>query len=774
MPDQKHQLAAIMFTDLVGYTSLMGKDSSKALALVEMSKEIQLPLVEKHNGRWLKEMGDGVLVRFDSAIDSVQCAIEIQEMARAKLDGKLRIGIHSGDVTVKDNDVYGDGVNVASRLESIADPGGIYISESIEKAIRGQTHIQAKYLGEIKLKNVDYDVRTYALQGVGLPPPNLKVDKNLSGRFIAELQRRGVIRAGATYIVLSLLLILLLPYTRSLIDLPTWFTTVLYSTLIVGFPIALYLAWNYERSPEGFVRTNSKQSWQNPYSESQKKPLTGSIILIVMVFIIAFMYVQPRYLNKTRDRIGSRVKTNIRDKSIAVLPFANMSNDPEQEYFSDGMMEEILNHLFQIGDLLVTSRTSVMKFKGTTKSIPEIAKELGVSTILEGSVRKSGNRVRITVQLIDGYTDKHLWSESYDRDLDDIFSIQSEVAKTIAATLQAEIQPEVKLRIESQPTENLDAYNLLLETRGLSVYGEENKKALELLNTAIGLDPNFSMAYAVIGLRLQAGATFQAADGGMDPQKAKLISRPYIEKAISLDPDNGMAHQWLAYSLLWFDWDFNGAERGYNEVKRIYPNQSWIDFLIAKGEFEEALRGARHTMDIDPTNFQVWINLINASYFASKYQQTIAHINSALADSTGSLGYSTMSGISRIYMYLGRYKEALNMIDRIRIKQPNEESPRILAVETISHYHLGNGEKVASIIEKLKLHSMDNAGGSPSFYLAMAYAEMREIDTAFEWLDKAYTDHEVEMYWLKVEPPFKPLHSDPRWQEMLDKVGFPD
>ncbi len=692
MPDQKRQLAAIMFTDIVGYTALMGKDEAAAYQLLKRNRKVQRPLIEKHGGKWLKEIGDGVLASFQTVSDAVHCAVEIQRKCEAETDLKLRIGIHLGEVIVEEGDVFGDGVNIASRLESMAPSGGIYVSESVYRNIENKKGIRAEFIKEEILKNVKHPIRIY------------EINVEASQIFIPDV-----------------------PTVESVSEA--------------------------KNRPKGWI-----------------KPVF-IIPFIVLVVIVAYLV----YVNLGKDNDNTEIsEQETREKSIAVLPFVNMSNDPDQEYFSDGMMEEILNHLFQIGDLLVTSRTSVMKFKGTTKSIPEIAKELGVSTILEGSVRKSGNRVRITVQLIDGYTDKHLWSESYDRDLDDIFSIQSEVAKTIAATLQAEIQPEVKLRIESQPTENLDAYNLLLETRGLSVYGEENKKALELLNTAIGLDPNFSMAYAAIGLRLQAGATFQAADGGMDPQKAKLISRPYIEKAISLDPDNGMAHQWLAYSLLWFDWDFNGAERGYNEVKRIYPNQSWIDFLIAKGEFEEALRGAQHTMDIDPTNFQVWINLINASYFAGKYQQTIAHINSALTDSTGSLGYSTMSGISRIYMYLGRYKEALNMIDRIRLKQPNDESPRILAVETISHYHLGNGEKVASIIEKLKLHSMDNAGGSPSFYLAMAYAEMREIDTAFEWLDKAYTDHEVEMYWLKVEPPFEPLHSDPRWQVMLDKVGFPD
>jgi len=196
---QSRQLAAIMFTDIVGYTALMGKDSDKALELVHISKEIQKPLVEQHNGKWLKEMGDGAMAQFGSALDAVNCAVAIQKSARGELDAKLRIGIHLGDVQVEENDVHGDGVNVASRLESIADPGGIYISESIEKAIQGQTDVQAKYLGEVKLKNVAYGVRTYAVQGVGLPVPEVKDKKELSGHFMAELQRRGVIRAGDYY-----------------------------------------------------------------------------------------------------------------------------------------------------------------------------------------------------------------------------------------------------------------------------------------------------------------------------------------------------------------------------------------------------------------------------------------------------------------------------------------------------------------------------------------------------------------------------------------------
>ena len=337
MPETTRQLAAIMFTDIVGYTSLMGKDSAKALELIRVSKEIQKPLVEKHNGKWLKEMGDGSLSSFGSALDAVICSIEIQKSARAELDGKLRIGIHLGDVKVEEDDVYGDGVNVASRLESIAEPGGVYISESIEKAIKGQTDVQAKYLGEIKLKNVAYGVRTYALQGVGMPVPDVKGEKELSGRFWAELQRRSVLRVALTYIIVSWLLLQIGNMAFPVLGFSSVAITALSSMVVFGFPVAIFLAWNYERSPEGFVRTTSQASWQNPYTASQRKPLTSKFIIVGLVVVITVMYLYPKYFAEKGNR-----NLDI-DKSIAVIPFDNLSDDKEQQYFADGVMEDILH-----------------------------------------------------------------------------------------------------------------------------------------------------------------------------------------------------------------------------------------------------------------------------------------------------------------------------------------------------------------------------------------------------------------------------------------------
>jgi len=512
----ERQLAAIMFTDIVGYTALMGKDTHKALEIVRISKDIQKPLVEKHNGKWLKELGDGAMAQFNTALDAVNCSIDIQESARAKLDAKLRIGIHLGDITIENDDVYGDGVNVASRLESIADQGGIYISESIEKAIQGQSDVQAKYLGEVKLKNVAYGVRTYALQGVGLPVPDTKEEKELSGRFLAELQRRGVLRAGATYLGLSLLMILLLPYANTIVDLPTWSATALFTVLIVGFPIALYMAWNYERSPEGFVRTTSQQSWQNPYPSSQRKPFTSNAIIAVLLFIIVFLLGYPRFL--AAPTVSPLEELSY--KSIAVIPFDDMSELGDQQYFADGVMDDILNHLQRMGELRVVSRTSVEQYRDTKKSAIEIGQELNVSYLLEGSIRKSPTAVMITAQLIDANDDKHMWGESYSSpySAELLFDIQREISQKIVEELKLKILPEEVVEITRPVTTNTAAYEHFL--RGREYYGMNNDSAISLaigeLRKAIELDSNFAASYGLLanafGLKWFSSSTLSWLD----------------------------------------------------------------------------------------------------------------------------------------------------------------------------------------------------------------------------------------------------------------------
>ncbi len=299
---QSRQLAAIMFTDIVGYTELMGDDEQKAFDLLRKNRQIQKPIIEKFNGTWIKELGDGVLASFHTVTDAVLCASEIQKVCSDIHDLKLRIGIHLGEVVFEDNDVFGDGVNIASRIQAIATPGAIYISESVHNNISNKKEIITRFVRKANLKNVKEAVRIYEVLPQNIQPAS---------------------------------------FTNSLI-------------------------------------------------------------------------------HSTANTNGG--------KSIAVLPFVNMSNDPEQEYFSDGMAEEIITSLNHLKDLKVAGRTSSFQFKGKNIDLHKIGEELGVNTVLEGSIRKQGNRIRLTAQLVNVKDGFHFWSEKYDRNMDDIFAIQDEIA----------------------------------------------------------------------------------------------------------------------------------------------------------------------------------------------------------------------------------------------------------------------------------------------------------------------------------------------------------
>ncbi len=429
---QHRHLAAIMFTDIVGYTALMGIDEDKAMGLVHRSHEIQKRLVGEFEGNWLKEMGDGVMCSFPSASDAIYCALEIQEQLSQHQDLKLRIGIHLGEILVVDGDIFSDGVNIASRLQTIAEPGGIYISDSVQKAIRGQSDIQTVYLGEMQLKNVDYGVKTYALRGEGLAPVMNGSAKGLSGRVWAEIKRRNLHGAGLVYISLAGILLSLIPWIPLLKHIQYFLT----SSLLFGFIVSMVLAWFFEKSPNGFIRISSPKSWENPYSNMQKKPFTNNAIVLTLMIILlginAFTIVD-------NENMAPEGKDSIQ-RSIAVLPFYNMSGDPEQMYFVDGIQEDILTQLSKNPKLDVKSRTSTLQYRNMEhKNMGEIGMELGVAHILEGSIRRVGNKVRVTAQLIDIQSDSHIWSEAYDRELTDILTVQRELASSIATVLEARL-----------------------------------------------------------------------------------------------------------------------------------------------------------------------------------------------------------------------------------------------------------------------------------------------------------------------------------------------
>jgi TolB-like protein len=469
------------------------------------------------------------------------------------------------------------------------------------------------------------------------------------------------------------------------------------------------------------------------------------------------------------------------EKSVAILPFVDLSPNHDKEYFSDGIMVEIQAHLYKIGDLKVTSSTSSIQYKGeTNKSVKEIAKELGVANILEGSVRIYNNTVRISVQLIKAESDMQLWAEDYDRNFSDIFSIQSEVAQQVAEALKAKISPETKRLIDLKPTNNPHAYDLYLRAMDLStvktiaafVNASDKSKAIKLFQKAIELDPNFSLAYTQIGFSLMQGCNYLAtSNDSLNPEKIWKIAKPYFEKAILLDPDNGEAHRLFAWTLLWYECNFRDSEKEYKETQRIYPNYSWTDYLVALGQFDEAYSGAIKNVDFDSTNSVAWAGMIISSYFSNNEPETI--IRKALTTHSIRDNIYVRSESCRVYMYLKEYDEAISMSRQIRKDMPGIDSPRLSAIEAISYFKTNRSAETDKIINKLIQKSLVNTAGSPCFHLAMIYAQMGEINTSFKWLTKAYITHEVEVYWLKVEPAFEPLHSDPKWKDIISKIDYP-
>ncbi|MFC2124599.1 adenylate/guanylate cyclase domain-containing protein [Bacteroidota bacterium] len=484
MPEDR-RLAAIMFTDIVGYTSLMGSDEDKAFRLLRKNRDLQRPLIKKYRGEWLKEMGDGILASFSTASDAVRCAGEIQNEAKKEGIG-LRIGIHEGEVVFEGSDVLGDGVNVASRLEEFAEEGCINISGAVYKDIKNKAGIEAEFIEEKALKNVEEPVKVYKVH----------CEEEVQEALPEKPQNKRL------YYIIGILLVLI---------------------------VAVVLIWFF------FPR-------QQPIVEEAEL-----------------------------------------EKSIAVLPFKNLSPDEENQYFADGIMEGILNHLSKIKDIRVASRTSVEKYRDGTVQSPQIGNELNVSYLLEASVFKSEDKIRVTAQLIDAGKDEHIWSDQYDRKLEDVFEVMSDISQEVASEVKVAIAPEVKERIESIPTENLEAYDLFLKGKDKFndvIYnnkGEALDEAESLFRSALSLDETFGLGYVYLALcyNRKYGST-------QEYFKEDFLDSVLILANMALDFDDQLEEAYRIKSL-YMESRGNIKEAVYNIDRALEINPNYTEALSLKG-----------------------------------------------------------------------------------------------------------------------------------------------------------------------------------------------
>ncbi len=643
---QTRQLAAIMFTDIVGYTALMGDDEQKAFELLKINKEIQKPLVEKYNGKWIKELGDGVLVSFNTATDAVFCATEIQKACLGIEDLKLRIGIHLGEIVFENGDVFGDGVNIASRLQTSASIGSIWISDTVQKNISNKKTIQTSFVREENLKHVKEPVRIYEV--------------------------------------------------------------------ITGY--------------------------------TERENQTNSII--------------------EKNSVESTHK-----KSVAVLPFINMSNDPEQEYFSDGMAEEILNSLSHLKDLRVAGRTSSFQFKGKNIDLREIGQKLGVGTVLEGSVRKQGNKLRITAQLISVEDGFHLWSEKYDRNMDDIFAIQDEIAFAITENLKVILLEKEKAIITKSYTHNTEAYEFYLRGRFYL-----NKRflfqSLEQFKKAVEIDPDFAKAHA--GL-----ADAYVILGFYNYLPAKEVmpkARDAADAAIRLD--NSLCEPYCSLGMYYASYEWNWKEAKNSFLKSIQLNPRYVQSHVwfghyylcwIEGKIEEGERHLNIAIELEPYNAMSYINKYAVLFTAGKFEEAFLTAKRGYDLDPDSVIGNRIMGLA--YFYKKQYAEATEYLE-FASKLSNYAA--FNQVDLIRLYtSIGLLEKARTVMEDLKLRLRTGKYVS-SCIMSFAYGFLEDIDEAINWLERSHEEHDAYLCILQYYPwvPIK-LRQDLRFNSFMSKMNFP-
>ena len=480
-----------------------------------------------------------------------------------------------------------------------------------------------------------------------------------------------------------------------------------------------------------------------------------SAVLCIVVAFVLFKSIESS--KKTKD--FTRV-----EKSIAVLPFTNLSNDPEQGYLSEGMREEILNHLFKIGGLNISSSSSTMRFRESKFSIREIARDLGVSYVLEGNVRKSGNQIRVIVRLINGKNEELVWTEDYDREMTafNILEIQSDVAMQVAENLKVIINPEVKKRIRSHATENTEAYTLYLQ----AVYGDSYENRMQLLQKAVLLDPGFADAYAIMAYSLM----WVTNDSLSREQRLEKVE-PLLNKALQSDSNSIQAH--LAYSelKLYFYWDFEAVEKEIQIFKQLNPSNTEESFSImqclwALGRNKEAFEMAKDCFNnFDKMVEAKWTFMAEAYQNLGEQEKALATIETALNLFPDNSFVHTHA--LSIYILTARYDEAIGLFEKNNLgKELNDIDYRSLSSAGIAYFKTGNKSKATSILNELLSRNRNFYGA------AHVYIGMGENDKAVQCLEKAYNERETDMALLKTDSYFKPLHGDPRFENLLLKIGF--
>lgn len=636
----KRKLAAIMFTDIVGYTALMQKDEALALELRSVHRQVFEQQHSQHHGNILQYYGDGTLSVFDSGIEAVNCALAIQQkLWNASPQVPLRIGLHTGDIVYSQTEVYGDGVNIASRIENLAIAGSILLSGKLNQELINQTGTKTHLLGIFRFKNVHQPLEIFAVSHPDIVVPRASQLKT----------------------------------------------------------------------------TSNKDS-----------------------------------------------------RSIAVLPFMNMSADQENEYFSDGMTEEIINALTRIKGLKVTSRTSSFYFKNRNIPVPQIGQELKVAIIMEGSIRLSGKRMRITVQLIDVVDDCHFWSETFDRSVEDVFAVQDEISLIIAERLREQLGHfDIEEHLVEDPKVPYEMYLEYLKSRYylLKMSKQGIEKGLSILEEIVARHPDYAMAH----LGINMGYTLMGTMGYMPASEAFLQGKPHLDKAIYLDQNLPECQLHLAWSA--FLQEFN-LEKTYHHLQKVIAVRPMVDYyqtmasvLVAEKKFDAALNYLETALQLDPFS-EISYHLRGFAWYAQeKYEAAISQFAKNLEikpESRVSVPYW-----GQALILLNRAEEAFSIFENL--PESNDDLLKTGGI-TLVNIQLGKKAEVQQGMARIRQHLETEMMERALFFLILCETLLGNHEKALDWLEKGVASRLPMMVYLPIEPMLKPLFGYQRYQQIISQI----
>lgn len=601
-----------------------------------------------------------------------------------------------------------------------------------------------------------------------------------SANFLAELKRRNVYKVAVAYLVVSWLLIQAASILFPTFDAPPSAMKVLVVVLAIGFPIALAFSWAFEITPEG-LKFESEIDPKTSIAQHTGKKIIGLTVTIAVLAagLFAYQQLRPHTSAKMEGRSPARNEApttassvaNIPEKSIAVLPFDNLSHDPDNAYFSEGIQDEILTRLAKVTDLKVISRTSTQRLKSTPNDLPQIAQQLGVANILEGSVQKAGDQVRVNVQLIKATTDAHLWADTYDRKLTDIFAVESEIARTVAETLQAKLTGAAPQVLSSKPTENQAAYELYLKGRHFWNRRTEAdiKKALHYFQEAVAKDPSYALA--LVGV---ADSYAILPNYSNDPPKAEIEQAlAAARKAIELDDSLAEAHTALA-NALGADFQFAASEIEFKRAFAMNPNyasahQWYGELLQSLGRFDEAIAELRRAHELDPLSMIINVVLASTYYSAGRMDEATQQLARAIElDPSFTVSYWLRGQIDESR---GQFAEAIADYKKASISA----SPEVIqALIACVYVRSGETAKAQEILKSLIARSQQTF--LPNYFIAQVQAMLGNKDEAIRLLEKSYDERSIPVGGAGIGGPvidsrFDSLRGNPRFQSLIAKFS---